>query len=276
MDWFAAHAGRTHPTRKGGGSSDTGSVERTTDAAGHGYPGNRLASQLPLQQGRTVVWAPVSLVCGLTVYYSLPIEPPVVAGLVMVLIAAGLLLAARTGRVGAAGVLVSFAFAGFVLGQAGTAATGTKVLPASTGKVTVNGWIDEVGPVTGKRRRMVVAIDAIEEVKPEYWPGKARVSVSADHIGSHARGDYVTFQAWLYPPLTPAIPGGWNYGRVGWFAGIGAGGRVASALQKTGTKPDLQRWSDSLAGLRAGIADRIRAHGIRYDLQIPTLGPCPA
>lgn len=206
------------------------------------------------------MWAPVSLVCGLTAYFSLPVEPPVMAGWMMVLVAVGLLLAGRTGRVGAPGVLVSFALAGFVLGQAGTVATGTKVLPGSTGKVTVSGWIDEVGPATGKRRRMIVAIDAINEVKPQYRPGKARLSVSADHMGAHARGEYVTFQAWLYPPLTPAMPGGWNYGRVGWFDGIGAGGRVASALAKPETKPDLQRWSDRLAALRAGIADRIRAH----------------
>ncbi|WP_108882889.1 ComEC/Rec2 family competence protein [Anderseniella sp. Alg231-50] len=260
MDWFAAHAGRTHSTRKGEDSGDAGSVQRTAGVIDQGRPGNRRASQLQLQQGRAVVWAPVSLVCGLTAYFSLPVEPPVVAGLVMVLMAAGLLLAARAGRAGAVGVLVGFALAGFVLGQAGTAATGTKVLPASTGKVTVSGWIDEVGPVTGKRRRMVVAIDAIEEVKTEYWPGKVRLSVSADRIGSLVRGDYVTFQAWLYPPLTPAIPGGWNYGRVGWFDGIGAGGRVASPLAKPGTKPDLQRWSDRLAELRAGIADRMRTH----------------
>ena len=170
-----------------------------------------------------------------------------------------MLLAALPGGQGWSGVLVSFALAGFMLGHAGTVTTGTKVLPGSTGKVTVSGWIDELGPATGKRRRMVVAIDTIEEVKPQYRPGKARLSVSADHLGAHSRGDYVIFQGWLYPPLTPAMPGGWNYGRVGWFDGIGAGGRVASALAKPGTKPDLQRWSDALADLRAGIADRIRA-----------------
>lgn len=178
----------------------------------------------------------------------------------MMLVACGVAFAARAGQAGAVAVLVSFALAGFVLGQAGTVATGTEVLPASTGKVTVSGWIDEVGPATGKRRRMVVAIDAIDEVKPQYWPGKARLSVSQDHIGFHALGDYVKFQAWLYPPLTPALPGGWNYGRVGWFAGIGAGGRVASPLAKPATKRDLQRWSDRLSDLRTGIADRIRAH----------------
>lgn len=177
----------------------------------------------------------------------------------MALIAVLLLVVARAGRVGAPGVLVSFALAGFALGQAGTVMTATKVLPGSTGKVTVSGWIDELGAATGKRRRLVVAIDTIEEVRPQYRPDKVRLSVSVDHLGAYSRGDYVTFQAWLYPPLTPAMPGGWNYGRVGWFDGIGAGGRVASALAKPGTKPDLQRWSDAVAGLRAQIADRIRA-----------------
>ena len=260
MDWFAAHAGRAHSTRKGEGSSALDGSDDTTGAVGRDRTGRWLATQLRLQRGRTVVWAPVSLVCGLMVYFALPVEPPIAVSVVMMMAVCGLLLAALLGRSGVIAVLVSFGLAGFVLGHLGTVSTDTKVLPGSTGKVTVSGWIDEVGPATGKRLRMVVAIDAIEEVKPQYWPGRARLSVSADHVGAHARGDYVRFQAWLYPPLTPAIPGGWNYGRVGWFAGIGAGGRVASALERPETKPDLRRWSDRLAELRAGIADRIRAH----------------
>jgi len=259
MDWFAAHAGRTLSTRQDGRNADPVRITQTPDAISLRHA-NGWAKQQQLQQGRSIVWAPVSLVCGLTAYLSLPVEPPESAGWIMALIAVLLLLAARAGRVGVPGVLVSFALAGFVLGQAGTVTADTKVLSGSTGKVTVSGWIDELGPATGKRRRMVVAIDTIEEVKPQYRPGKTRLSVSADHLGAHSRGDYVAFQAWLYPPLTPAMPGGWNYGRVGWFDGIGAGGRVASALAKPGTKPDLQRWSDALAGLRAQIADRIRAH----------------
>lgn len=260
MDWFAAHAGRAHSTRKGGGSSDRDSLSQTVAAAARDHSGRRRVKQLQLQQGRTIVWVPVSLVCGLMVYFALPVEPPAAVSVVMMMIVCGLAFVVMAGRSGAVAVLVSFGLAGFVLGQLGTVATGTKVLPASTGKVTVSGWVDEIGPATGKRRRMVVAIDAIEEVKPQYWPGRARLSVSGEHVGTHVRGDYVRFQAWLYPPLTPAIPGGWNYGRVGWFAGIGAGGRVASALAKPETKPDLWRWSDTLADLRAGIAERIRAH----------------
>ncbi len=259
MDWFAAHAGRSQPTRKGDGDRDVDLAMPTAVLVAGDRSGDR-TGQLQLQQGRAIVWAPVSLVCGLMVYFALPVEPPASLTIVMLLLAAGLVSAAIAGRAGALTVLVGLALAGFVLGQWGTVAAGTKVLPASTGKVTVSGWIDELGPVNGKRRRMVVAVDVIDEVKSQHWPGKARLSVSADHLGVHARGDYVTFQAWLYPPLTPAIPGGWNYGRVGWFDGIGAGGRVASAVAKSQAKPDLRRWSDKVAGLRTRIADRIRTH----------------
>ena len=261
MDWFAARAGRTYTsTRKGEGSRAPDGDDHIAGGAAHDGPASWWATQIKLQEGRSVVWAPVGLLCGLMGYFSLPVEPVFAVGVVMSLVAAGLLLAARAGLVGAPGVLVSFVLAGFALGQAGTVATGTKVLPASTGKVTVSGWIDELGPDLGKRRRMIVEIERISEVKPDYWPGKARLSVSSDHVGAHARGDYVRFQAWLYPPLTPAMPGGWNYGRVGWFAGIGAGGRAASALAKPDTMPDRHRWSDRLAGLRSAIAERIRVH----------------
>ncbi len=259
MDWFAAHAGRAQATHKGEGSSSADAANQTAVLVKDAYASRR-AGHLQLQQGRAVVWAPVSLVCGLMAYFALPVEPPVLVSIVMALAAVGLVSAAIAGRAGAIAMLASLALAGFALGQWGTLATDIKVLPASTGKVSVSGWIDELGPATGKRRRMVVAVDAIDEVRPQYWPGKARLSVSVKHVGTHVRGDYVTFQAWLYPPLSPAIPGGWNYGRVGWFDGIGAGGRVASALQKSRAKPDLRRGSDRVAGLRAKIAERIRAH----------------
>ncbi len=258
MDWFAAHAGRSQPARKGDGDGDAGMAVPTAALAARDRQDSR-AAHLQLQQGRAIVWAPVSIVCGLMMYFALPVEPPVFLTIAMLLLAVGLVSAAIAGRAGAVAVLASLAVAGFALGQWGTFAAGTKVLPASTGKVTVSGWIDELGPANGKRRRMVVAVGAIDEVRPQYWPGKARLSVSTDHLGAFARGDHVTFQAWLYPPLTPAIPGGWNYGRVGWFDGIGAGGRVASAVARSQAKPDLQRWSDQVAGLRTRIADRIRA-----------------
>lgn len=260
MDWFAARAGPAHSARKGEGSEFTGDADEAADVPDQIGSGGRFETQLQLQQGRVFVWTPVGMVCGLMAYFSLPVEPPVVTGLIMALMAIGLAAAVRAGRAGAFAVLAGFVLAGFVAGQAATLATGTKVLPASTGKVTVGGWIDELGPDTGKRRRMVVEVDRIDEVKPQYWPGKARLSVSADHVGSHIRGDYVRFQAWLYPPLTPATPGGWNYGRVGWFAGIGAGGRVASEFVKSSARADWRRWSDGVADLRAGIARRVRAH----------------
>lgn len=260
MDWFAARAGEAHASGKGEGSNFSEQYGETTDFPDHTGLGNSLATQFQKQQGRAIVWAPVAMVGGLMAYYSLPVEPPLKIGLIMALIVAGLAGAVRTGRTGGFAVFVGFLLAGFLLGQVSTFATGTKMLPASTGKVTIGGWLDDLGPDVGKRRRIIVEVDRIDEVKPQYWPGKARLSVSADHVGALLRGDYVRFQAWLYPPLTPATPGGWNYGQVGWFAGIGAGGRVASQLVKSGDREDRRRWSDGVAELRAVIAQRIRAH----------------
>ncbi len=260
MDWFAARAGMGRSAREGEDRDSFRNAGEAANVPDQPGPGNRLGTQLQLQQGRVIIWAPVAMVCGLMGYFSLPVEPPAVVGLTMALVAIALAGIVRAGHAGGVAVFAGFVLAGFVVGQVAIHSTGTKVLPASSGKVTVSGWVDEMGPGTGERRRMVVEVGGIDEVKPQYWPGKARLSVSDSHVGTHKRGDYVRFQAWLYPPLTPARPGGWNYGRVGWFAGIGAGGRVASQLEKSDARPDLQRWSDGLADLRAGIAQRVRAH----------------
>ena len=260
MDWFAARAAQAHSAAKGRGSDFSARNREPEDFPVQVGLGNRFGAQLQLQQGRAIVWAPVAMVCGLMGYYSLPAEPPLVSGLFMGLVAIGLAIGVRVGRTGGFAVFAGFLVTGFLVGQIATIATGTKILPASTGKVTIGGWLDDLGSDVGKRRRIVVEVDRIDEVKAQYWPGRIRLSVSADHIGTRLRGDYVRFQAWLYPPLTPAIPGGWNYGRVGWFAGIGASGRVASQLVKSGDKTDRRRWSDLVAGIRERIAQRVRAH----------------
>jgi competence protein ComEC len=161
--------------------------------------------------------------------------------------------------IGGAGIFTAFVLAGFVIGQAGTMATDTRSLPASTGKVTVAGWIDGVSSGAGTRERIILSVDEIPEVKPEHWPGKVRLSVSPKDLGQHQRGDYVRFSAWLYPPLTPAMPGGWNYGRVAWCDDVGAGGRVAGAVAKPGTQPDQITAFDTVAQLRSTIAARVRA-----------------
>ena len=59
--------------------------------------------------------------------------------------------------------------------------------------------------------------------------------------------------------MTPALPGGGDYGRINWFEGVGAGGRIGGPVTKATGIPD--HWSSGffLSGLRETISSRVRA-----------------
>ena len=255
MDWYTASTGSAKPAKDAGAIIMPASL--APDAS---QPRVRwFWEEVAAQQGRTVLWLPVALVCGLMVYFTLPVEPPVLVGVIFAVIALGLFAGVRVGKLHPFALIVGFVLAGITLGQLNTGLKATKVLPASTGKVTVLGYMDELGPAFGNRRIVAVRIDDLPDVKPQYWPEKARLSVFAKDLGQVRSGDYVTFQAWLYPPLTPVAPGSWDYGQVNWFDGIGAGGRIDGPIMPSTAKPRLDRLSDEVVGLRAGISARIRA-----------------
>jgi len=186
MDWFAAETARTTA------GCAAGLREVTPEAGRHS---TWLKKQFECLQGRTFIWTPIALLTGLLAYYGLEVEPSAFITTIMVLLALALLLDATTSRIRASGILFAFMLTGFVLGHVSSLFIATRVLPASTGKVAITGWITDMGSAFGSRRRIVVQVDSIPEVKPEYWPGKVRLSVSAKDLGERARGEYVEFQA---------------------------------------------------------------------------------
>nr|WP_250152225.1 ComEC/Rec2 family competence protein [Ancylobacter radicis] len=91
-------------------------------------------------------------------------------------------------------------------------------------------------------------------------PERARVTLASrtpPKVGEHVR-----VRASLAPPPGPAYPGGFDFGRLAWFEGIGATGfalgRAASAPTSAQAPPGLAL-SAWLAQARAAIATRIRA-----------------
>ncbi len=253
MDWFTGN-------EKGGRAPDTAanSLDAGQSDGFTGSAGRWLATQINGQEGRQVLWAPVWIVTGSLAYFLLQVEPPVWLGAILALMAVALFAVVRLGRADGLAVATGFMLAGFAVAQLSTHANSTKVVPASTGKIEMTGWIAEISRGRGKRARLTVDVDELGNVRPEYWPGKVRLSVSTSSLKDHVRGDHVRFNGMLYPPLTPAIPGGWDYGMIAWFDGIGAGGRVLGELQ-AGGKPPRRGWYDQVAALRTTIAQRIRA-----------------
>jgi len=75
-------------------------------------------------------------------------------------------------------------------------------------------------------------------------------------------GTFVSFKAWLNPPLPPLRPGGYDFARDMYFQQIGGSGFVLGRLKIL--KPPAEksvsvRWAAAIASLRDGIDARIRA-----------------
>src|SRR5690606_6079185 len=74
-------------------------------------------------------------------------------------------------------------------------------------------------------------------------------------------GDAVSMRARLRPPSGPALPGGYDFGRAAFFAGIGATGFVYGKARPSdlGPAPLDIRLRAPLEALREGIRGRILA-----------------
>lgn len=215
------------------------------------------------QRGHLFPWAPVCVAAGIGSYFGLPAEPPVEA-LAMLGLAclAGLLLALRLegshrhiAFAPLAWALVLFAGG---LGWAGVRANlvAGPVLEART-----------YGPVQGR----IVAMDrsASDALRleldrvilagrgPDRTPERVRIALHGQQDGPRMHpGATVLATAHLAPPGGPVEPGGFDFRRHAWFAGLGGLGYtrvpVVTLLPPEPRALRVFRW-------RMAIADHVRA-----------------
>lgn len=179
-----------------------------------------------MQRSHLFVWVPVLLACGIGLYFSLRVEPPVA-----LLWACGggavvLALAAWRGRDWGGPLLwvAALVIAGFALAG----------LRAHLVAGPVLDW-RYYGPVEGR----IVAIDrsasdavrltldrvVLARVDPDRVPRRVRVSLHGKHeVITPRPGLRVMMTAHLLPPGGPVEPGGFDFRRHAWFQGIGAVG----------------------------------------------------
>ncbi len=186
------------------------------------------------QRGHLFVWSPICLGLGIGGYFGLGAEPGgMVYGVLGVLgIGFGGAALRWPGGWAACGWALSLVAAGFCLAGARAHRVGDPVL----------GW-RYYGPVEGR----VVALDRsasdalrvtldrvrLERVAPGRTPGRVRLSLHGpDDIPPpdlHP-GQRVMTTGHLSPPSGPAEPGGFDFRRHAWFAGLGAVGYTRNPM----------------------------------------------
>ena len=209
------------------------------------------------QLGSTVLWAPVALTFGIWTYFALPQEPALSLTGFFVLMAVILFWKARA-RMGM--LLLAILLSGFVLAKFRAEIIATPLLKATTNEIVVSGIVHDVERASEKRSTIILQPDAIEGIITVQLPRRLRLSNSLKN-GEPAIGSRIAFKARLGPIPSPAMPGGFDYGRQLYFDGIGGTGRITSKIDILGSTSSASLWlSGALHDLRQEIGSRIRQH----------------
>jgi len=214
---------------------------------------SRLAEQ---ERDRLALWLPVCLGAGVLAYFTLLHEPPAWSGAAMLgLAGVGAALApAFSARRRLLTALAALG-AGVLAAQAATwRAPPLEPLPARA--VVVSGTVRLVETMPDSAQRVTIARPGL--------PGQAavlardlRVRLRPDDPARPEPGDTVSVRALLRSPGPPALPGGWDWQRDAFFAGVAGTGR---ALGPATIEPAPEAGiAARLEHLREAVAARFRA-----------------
>jgi competence protein ComEC len=186
------------------------------------WPPGWMARWLAVERDRVVLWLPVLMGTGVLTYFALRQEPPVWAGLAL-LVPAG--VGAGVARRGSLVRAALVALAAFALGLA-TAQFATwrapPLLVLPTHAVTLTGVVREIDPLPVGRRLLLEAV-RLDGAEPTL--GRlVRVRLRNGDPIVVATGDTVRLRALLRVPAPPAYPGGWDLQRDAYFSGLGGSG----------------------------------------------------
>lgn len=207
------------------------------------------------------LWAPVFLGLGILAYFSLPLEPA--WGWAALLALAAFLAQWRL----APRPLLRLALIAAGLAALGFALAGLRVSTIDHSPLTrelsygiLQGTVSAVSREGEGRLRVDVEIEALEHVPDP--PRKVRVTYRGSDLRALALrpGDRIEGPVKLWPNSLPAAPGGFDYGRVLWFEGIGAGGVMLGAPEIQGEAEGiLVAARRALHALRQAIGARVLA-----------------
>lgn len=211
---------------------------------------------IALERRRLFILLPFATILGLFGYRLATFEPqlPALAVVALAIAVAGFALRRSLRGLRAVTLLAAF-WAGFALLPVHGALFGTPML-AGTAYGTYQARVDAVVSDDGKSRRLIVSSLVPEADADPLRVRRARIV--APETPALAPGDTIRAPIWLYPVPGPILPGAYDAQFAGYFAGIGAYGRVTRSVTVIGhpASPSIDRL---VARLRMGIARRVSA-----------------
>lgn len=186
--------------------------------------------KLAAEQDRWPLWTPVFIGAGISFYFSLPFEPPIiVAGL---LFTGSLLLCIRARR-SAIFLPITMSLlcisAGFAAIMIDTRMNGTAMLLRPL-TVDLQGSLFRVDGHPGQGgMKLTIEPQSMSGVVPERMPRRLEVTTRIKGGEALAAGDVISLRARLVPPPGPVAPDGFDFARQAFFSGIGGMGFAVTA-----------------------------------------------
>ncbi len=217
-----------------------------------------LADRLAAEGDRRLLWLPVFFGAGIGLYFALKIEPPLWPGVASAIAGVGAVVALRRYPACCEAALVVTAFAaGFALMRETAWERQAPMLQRHLGPIAVTGRVIDID-LMEKGWRIVVDADPLPGLASSEQPHRLRVHIphSSDALNP---GDRVGFKARLYPVPAQVVPGGRDFQRELYFAGIGAVGYTFGAARRIAGSEAAGGWREDLRQLRTEMARRIAA-----------------
>lgn len=206
---------------------------------------------------RFFLWIPVAAMAGVALNLAADREPVLWLPALLVTLCAALAWICRA-RPLALGIWVGLAAlcAGFLSMGLRTARVGTPLLD-HVRTVHLQGFVEELD-IRPHGARFIVNVVNSGRLPAQLAPHRVRVTTRK--TPDFAAGDYVAFTARLWPPPRAVSPGGYDFARDAYFAGIGAVGTTfgnVSALPPPRDAPWRARFFAAIDRARNRLAVRV-------------------
>ncbi len=217
-----------------------------------------LADRLAAEGERRLLWLPVFFGAGIGIYFLLKVEPPFWPGIAAAIAGAVAAITVRRHRVCWEAALAFTVFAaGFALMRETAWEREVPMLQRHVGPTAVSGRVVDID-LMEKGRRIVIDADPLSGIEPRDQPRRLRVHIppSSDELNP---GDRVSLKAMLYPVPAQILPGGRDFQRELYFAGIGGVGYTFGAAHRVAGPDSEGGWREDLRQLRTEMTRRITA-----------------
>src|SRR5437868_4524166 len=217
-----------------------------------------LADRLVAEGERRLLWLPVFFGAGIGVYFLLKVEPPLWPGIAAAIAGAGAVIAVRRHRAWREAALACTVFAaGLALMREAAWEREAPMLQRHLGPLAVTGRVVDID-LMEKGWRIVIDADPVSGLDASDQPHRLRVHIppSSNELNP---GDRVSLKAMLYPVPAQILPGGRDFQRELYFAGIGGVGYTFGGAHRVGGQESEGGWRESLRQLRTEMTRRIAA-----------------